>query len=118
MRYALVLVCVAFSGWVLLYTSQRVQKARHELASIERDIAAEKTRIDVLEGEWSYLNNPERLEVLAKKLLDVKPPSAKDPAIVKGVSDIPLAQQPEDNGLSPEAASYAVPFVKEAPDAE
>jgi cell division protein FtsL len=114
LRYALVLVCVALSGWALLYTSQRVQKSRGELAKVERDIAAEKTRIDVLEGEWSYLNSPERLEVLSAKLLDLQPPSAKDPAMVNRVSELPL-DKPAEAPLVPEAASFE---VQGGPDAE
>lgn len=117
-RYALILVCVALSGWALLYTSQRVQKARHELASIERDIAAEKTRMSVLEGEWSYLNSPARLEVLSDELLDLRPPSASGPALVRRVPDIPLALPQAEEGASPEAASYAVPVVTGGRDAE
>lgn len=108
LRYALVLICVALSGWVLFYTSQRVQKARGELAKIEREISSEKTRLDVLEGEWSYLNNPQRLEELSAKLLDLRPPSARDPALVSRVSDVPLAKPDDhaDEDISPEAASF------------
>lgn len=106
MQYALVLVCVALSGWALLSTSQQVQKARHELAAIEGDIAAEKTRMSVLDGEWSYLNSPARLEKLAREFLDIKPPSATDPAMVGKVSDIPFPAASQAENLSPEAAAY------------
>lgn len=101
LRYVLVLAAVALSGWVLLYTSQSVQKSRAELAGVEREIAREKTRIGVLEGEWSYLNSPERLDVLARKYLGLVPPSARDNVMVEGVSAIPRPPEVVTSPLQP-----------------
>lgn len=89
-RYLLVILCVALSGWALLYTSQSVQKAKRELAVIEADIAAENTRIDVLNAEWSYLNSPARLEDLAKKTLDLAPAKVSSKVMLREFSAIPF----------------------------
>lgn len=107
-RYVLVLVGVAVSGWVLLYTSQNVQKSRGELAVVEREIAREKTRINVLEGEWSYLNSPARLEALAKHHLGLVPPSAGDNVMVEDLSAIP--QPPEDMTPPWQPAVFGAPL--------
>lgn len=93
-RYICVFAAVGLSGWALLYVSQHVQKARHELKQVGREIAREQARIDVLEGEWSYLNSPERLEALAKEHLDLVPPAVNSRVMVDTVSDIPPLNQP------------------------
>lgn len=92
-RYFSVMMCVALSGWALLYTSQSVQKAKRELAVIEADIAAENARIDVLNAEWSYLNNPGRLEDLAQKTLDLVPAKTSSKVMVREFSAIPFAPE-------------------------
>lgn len=108
LRYALTVLCVAVSGWVLLYASQSVQDARRELASIEAEIAAEKTRLAVLEAEWSYLNSPARLEGLAVSVLKMVPPKKGEAPVVSFLPQ-PPADPFQDAVLMPAAggASHA-----------
>lgn len=76
-RYALLMLTIAVSGGALMHTSQMVQKAEDERRALERSIEKEKRFIDVLEAEWSYLNSPQRLEILAQDYLDLVGPGAE-----------------------------------------
>jgi hypothetical protein len=50
---------------VLFYTSQRVTDGREKIATLDAATEKENESIRVLETEWSYLNQPDRLEKLA-----------------------------------------------------
>ena len=63
----------AFSGVTLFHTSYQVQGLREEKTSLERQIASENDGIQVLKAEWSFLNDPSRLEQLAATHLTLKP---------------------------------------------
>lgn len=43
-----------------------------EIRAMERQIAVETDRIDVLKAEWDYLTNPARIQQLADQHLDLK----------------------------------------------
>ena len=60
-------------GAVLFQTSQKVTDGRTRLAVIESEIGKEEDSLRVLNAEWSYLNQPARLEELAARHLDLKP---------------------------------------------
>lgn len=63
-----VTVAVAFINYHVKYSAQHKAQA---LAKIERKIAQEDEQIKVLEAEWSYLNEPQRLQKLAERNLDL-----------------------------------------------
>ncbi len=48
-----------------------VQNLEKELAQINRDIENDIRDIHILEADWSELNNPERLKVLASKYISL-----------------------------------------------
>lgn len=50
------------------------------IAELKREIAREKDNLSVLRAEWSLLNQPDRLQRLAKKYLDLKPLKPAQPA--------------------------------------
>jgi cell division protein FtsL len=81
------LVLAAFCGTVLFHTSQRVHDEREKLAALETSIGKEEESLRVLSAEWSYLNQPARLEKLAKTYLNMAP--LKGSQFIK-VEDIPL----------------------------
>ncbi len=81
------LVLAAFCGTALFHTSQKVHDERNRLAALNTSIAHEKESIRVLNAEWSYLNNPQRLETLAKTYLHMEPLTGTQ--FIK-VEDIPL----------------------------
>lgn len=63
---------VAFiSGFILYSVSRDVRTAELEVYSLQNKIEKENEAIRVLQAEWYYLNNPERLENLAGKYMDV-----------------------------------------------
>jgi len=62
-------ILAAMAGISLFHTSQEVQTHSGELKKINVSIAQEKETLKVLKAEWSYLNQPERIENLAKEHL-------------------------------------------------
>ncbi len=66
------LLAVAVSG-ALFRVSYRVQHLEHHLASVNKQIGDQEEAIRVLQAEWSYLNDPSRLEALAHKHLPMEP---------------------------------------------
>ncbi|MBI1210644.1 MAG: hypothetical protein GC190_04220 [Alphaproteobacteria bacterium] len=68
----LILVCFG------LYNGVYLAKAHErELQRLNTEIAKEGEAIRVLKAEWSYLNQPERLQALARKHLALAPTSPK-----------------------------------------
>lgn len=65
----LVLAIVIFSMFQIKY---QVQNMVDDLSETKRQIKAEQKSIRVLKAEWSYLNHPDRLRMLANKYLDTK----------------------------------------------
>ncbi len=65
-------LAVAVSG-ALFRVSYRVQHLEHHLASVNKQIGDQEEAIRVLQAEWSYLNDPSRLEALARKHLPMGP---------------------------------------------
>lgn len=74
LRYFVLLLAIAGSGALLLYTSQSVQRQEDELAKIQRSAERERQMINVLEAEWARLNSPYNLEDLTERYLDLVPP--------------------------------------------
>lgn len=66
---ALAAICSA----VLFHTSQQVTDGRPKLTALNEDIRKENETVRVLQAEWSYLNQPDRLEKLSKQYLDLAP---------------------------------------------
>jgi len=60
----------------LFVVKHRVQELEEKLAALNSEIIADKESIQVLEAEWSYLNQPARLEALSTRLLGMEPPVA------------------------------------------
>ncbi|MBC06487.1 hypothetical protein [Thalassospira sp.] len=53
------------------WVSHQVERLEKRYADIQSDILAEQESIHVLQAEWSYLNNPERIERLSKQYLSL-----------------------------------------------
>lgn len=63
---------ITLSICVLFQLKFKVQDLRQEVSVLAKKIHDEKEAIRVLRAEWAYVNNPERIMVLAKKYLDLK----------------------------------------------
>ncbi|OSQ49529.1 cell division protein FtsL [Thalassospira alkalitolerans] len=61
----LTIVIGAGTYWV----SHEVERLEKQYAAIQSEILTEQESIHVLDAEWSYLNNPQRIETLAKTYL-------------------------------------------------
>ncbi|MCE9507882.1 MAG: hypothetical protein K8R48_06155 [Alphaproteobacteria bacterium] len=94
----------AFCGITLFHTSQKVHDSREKLAALTRDIGREEESLSVLQAEWSYLNQPRRLEKLAKQYLKLAP--------LKGAQFV----KAEDIALRPAAAAAPEPHVALSPE--
>ncbi|HYD19057.1 MAG TPA: hypothetical protein VEF76_11310 [Patescibacteria group bacterium] len=86
------LTMAALCSGLLFQTSQRVNDGRAQLAAIEADTKKEEEHIRVLEAEWSYLNQPDRLEKLSRQYLQLAPLKGKQFAKLE---DIPARPAPE-----------------------
>ncbi len=51
----------------------QVQDLEDEFVGLNRSISAERRAMHVLEAEWSYLNDPQRLGALAARHLGLRP---------------------------------------------
>lgn len=80
------------SGALLFKTSQQVTDGRQHLANITADIRREEDSLRVLQAEWSYLNQPDRLEKLAAQYLKLAPMKGKQFA---EVDSLPPRSVPE-----------------------
>ena len=65
-----VVTCAALA---VFYVSQTVEGLERELALQQRTILQQQEAIHVLEAEWSYLNRPERISLLAERYLALSP---------------------------------------------
>lgn len=74
-----------FGGFLLFKVKYEVVDIEQQLAQAEQQIAREKETIHILKAEWSHLNEPQRLQKLAEKYLDIVP--MKTEQIVAVVSD-------------------------------
>ena len=63
-----VTVTAAFANYHVKYETQ--QKAM-TVARLETEIAKESEQLRVLDAEWSHLNEPQRLQALAERHLDL-----------------------------------------------
>lgn len=86
---------VVFMGVILLLIvsagvyniERRVESLRSELKAINQQLIKDKERMHVLRAEWSYLNQPERIDTMAQEHLEL---NAMDISQVKIIEDIPL----------------------------
>jgi hypothetical protein len=69
-------------GFILFKVKYEVVEIEKNLARTERQIALEKEMIHVLNAEWTHLNEPQRLQKLAEKYLDIVPMDTKQIAAV------------------------------------
>ncbi|MDB5367692.1 MAG: hypothetical protein JWM77_3619, partial [Rhodospirillales bacterium] len=94
------LALASVAAGLVMHVSYRVQRTEQYLAKLEREIVREQDQIRVLDAEWSYLNDPARIEALARRHLMLAPMSAKK---IVSLEAIPLRD--------PEALAAPGPLV-------
>jgi cell division protein FtsL len=82
--WTVLLIAVAIGLYVL---KNRVHDLEDRLQRLNREIIAEQEAIHVLKAEWAYLNQPGRLDDLARRHLGLVPENAKQ---VIDIADLPL----------------------------
>ncbi len=83
------LVCVVGAG--LYQLKHEVMVLEKDLARVNRAILDDQESIHVLKAEWTYLNEPRRLEALSRQYLKIAPLSA---AQVVTIEDLPTRLDP------------------------
>lgn len=99
---AIALALLALVSFGLYNGVSRVKAQQQALETIKGEIARESEAIRVLKAEWSYLNQPERLQALAQRYLALAPTEASQITV--------LASLPHRSG----AARPTAPVVEAA----
>lgn len=100
------MLLVAVSGYAMFQVKYEVGRLDEELGRVNRQIAADREAIHVLNAEWSFLNQPARLDQLAKRYLDLGP--------IRTVQVGRLDTLPQHPGAPSPAAVTAAPPVPQA----
>lgn len=119
------------AGGLLFAVAFEVSALEDRLQVLNKDITRDRNAIHVLRAEWSYLNQPERLEGLTQRYLELQPltgaqisgPNAlalrRDDAATTRQADAPAAAPPADVPQADDAKGAgeyaAVPKQKPAP---
>ncbi|MDF1722673.1 MAG: hypothetical protein P1U65_18530 [Minwuia sp.] len=75
--FLIIALVIAAGAIIAVYESERrYDAAEVEARKVEREIAATRREVHVLNVEWSYLTRPERLQELAEMYLPLEPASA------------------------------------------
>lgn len=86
----ILMVLAAAAGGALFQVAFEVSELDDELARLNHEIRADRDAIHVLRAEWSFLNQPERLEELTRRHLDLLPASG---AQIAGTGAVPVMPQ-------------------------
>ncbi|WP_411286316.1 cell division protein [Phenylobacterium sp.] len=89
-------------------------RERAEIARIERQIDAEKTRIRLLQAEVSHQEQPQRLERLSSAYLGLQPVSLKREVTIDGLAEVARREPPPMPPPPPVVVELAAPEA-EAP---
>jgi hypothetical protein len=87
-------------------------RERAEIASIERNIIAEKARIRLLQAEVSHLERPDRVERLSSAYLGLAPVSVKRETKAE---DLALVARNPAPPVLPKPAPVAAPVTESVP---
>ncbi len=94
----------------LVAVKARVQDMENRLASLQTGIKSDRTAIRVLKAEWSYLNDPVRLQRLADSHLHLVPAKSSQ---ISSISALPFA----DGTVGPRVAGQPAPATIARPSA-
>ena len=100
---------VAIAGALLFTVSYSVKEKQEHLAQMKQDIVRTHDEVRVLTAEWSYLNQPSRLEGMLRRYTDLQP--TKHQQIV-AFADVPYANDAAPETATPVLAAAAMPTLK------
>lgn len=88
--YLLAGVVVVFAASWTYKVNYQVQEAEDRVASLQREINRERSKIAVLGAEWAYLNRPERLRALSETYYAELRLMPIDASHFASISEVPL----------------------------
>lgn len=91
------LVVTLALAFALYHVKYATQDEDRKIRALKADIALEQDAIQVLRAEWSLLNQPERLEELARRYTELEPMA---PSQIATMADLPARPQAAP-GLEP-----------------
>lgn len=94
----------------LFVVKHSVQTLEDRLHALNADIITDRDAIQVMEAEWSYLNQPARLEALSKRLLGMEAPVAAQTVSIQELLD----QSAPDDADTAKLTEVAVTKAPEA----
>lgn len=89
---AFCLMIALISGISLFVLKYHVKAEEEKLQSIHREILQNKRALHMLEAEWAYLNDPQRLLALVHSQTEWKPIASEQ---IVALSDIPMRETEE-----------------------
>lgn len=99
----------------LFVVKHSVQTLEDRLHALNADIITDRDAIQVMEAEWSYLNQPARLEALSKRLLGMEAPVAAQTVSIQELLD-QAAPEDADTAKLTEVAVQKAPAAQRSPD--
>lgn len=94
--FVFLLVLFGVSAMMLYQVSQAVQHKEQQLAHKQYALQQLKEKKRMLDAEWAYLNRPDRLENVAKDVLD-----AKQQPVENVTGEVSLVPEPFVPSVSP-----------------
>ncbi|MBL8832132.1 MAG: hypothetical protein JNL71_07055 [Rhodospirillales bacterium] len=91
-------------GYGLYQLKHEVLALENELFRLNRQIVQEQQNIHVLKAEWSYINQPGRLQLLAQRHLDLQPMTPRQFGRLDALPALPAQIQPATPGVRATAA--------------
>lgn len=95
----------------LFMVKYQVQDLEEELAGLNRSITEDRQAIHVLKAEWSHLNEPKRLKILAERYLGLRAIESEQVGTAKELLPeiIETPQSPISHPAPEPAAGFATP---------
>jgi hypothetical protein len=108
------LVLVLAAGFTTFKVKYAIQDTEDQLRRVRRQTIAEQQEIRVLNAEWTYLNQPERLSDLNRRFLGLAAINTRQ--LQRTIDEIPLRAPPAPPDAAVEASrSAAAPQATETP---
>jgi cell division protein FtsL len=102
------LLLVVLAGFATFKAKYAVQDLEDQLHRVRKETIAEQQEIRVLNAEWTYLNQPERLADLNRRFLGLGPITVKQ--LEHAIGEIPLRPPPAPEMLVAAAPQHAPPL--------
>jgi len=106
----ILLIALSFSLYTLV---NAVKLQERELKALDAAIAKESENTRVLKADWSYLNQPERLQALARQHLTLVPTVARQIVILANLPE--KSANSETPAAVPSVDASQLPFRESTP---